>query len=292
MCPICSKRAKVPVPTYIFERKKAGIIKIQIHAGIVCEHQFVAFIDQKFVARGYERIDFQLEISPRAPGAGETGAGAAEGVPAPAGGVPEVSIGDIVSKFGSFASTYLLHANIFNFPMYLVVSPTDAPNLGASLNRLLRQSIPSEIEYDDLVTQIDRKKFLKVKIINEEFLVLDTNGIVLNSPWGEKKKMSFEEYLIRKAMDADEEEEQVRAIVQGVRELYQRAQFAKDKLESVGQIYESDLKDALSKQFGIKHSDYQLDLVTLLVRRRFKRGEKLVKKIRIRSFDKLKEGLW
>ncbi|MHA1732548.1 MAG: hypothetical protein ACTSU5_11425 [Promethearchaeota archaeon] len=272
--------AKVPVPTYIFEKKKAGIIKIQIHPGIVCEHQFVAFIDQKFVARGYERIDFQLEIAPRA-------------APAPGEEVtPRVFLSDVVQKFGSFAATYLLHAVVFNYPVYVVVSPTDAPTLEKSLNDLFVSMIPEEMDPEPLITQMDRKRFLKIKIINEEFFVVDTNGIILNSPWGEKKKMTSEEYLIKKAMSIDEEELQAQAVRSGIRELWQRTKAAAEILEERDSIYESDLKNMLGEKFGIKHSDYQLDLITTMIRRRMKKGERLVKKIRIRSFDKLKEGLW
>ncbi len=281
VCPICNKMAKVPVPTYIFEKKKAGIIKIQIHPGIVCDHQFVAFIDQKFVARGYERIDFQLEIS--SPRAAPT---------AVADAIPKIYISDVLQKFGSFATIYFIHAVVFNHPVYVVVSPTDAPTLEKSLNELFMKIIPEEMDPQPLIKQMDRKEFLKIKIISEEFLVVDTNGIILNSPWGEKKKMTSEEYVIKKALSVDEEEDQPQAILVSVRELWQRAKVAAKILEEKEFFYETDLKTTLGEQFGIKHSDYQLDLITSLIKRRFPKGEKLVKKIRIRSFDKLKEGLW
>lgn len=280
VCPICSSRSKVPVPSYIFEKKKAGIIKIQIHPGIVCNHQFVAFVDQKFVARGYERIDFELDISPRAP--------RPETMPE----LPQIFLTDVVSKFGTYATSFLMHAQVFNFPTFLVVSPTDAPNLASSLNELFSSMMPDELEHDPLITQMDRKQYMKLKVISSEHLVLDTNGIVFNSPWGEKKRMTFEENALALAMKVDDEKLQAGRVRSEVTNLYRRAKFAYELLQKEDHMYEADLKNAVGKEFGIKVSDYQLDLILLMVRRRFKGGEPIAKKVHIRSFDKLKEGLW
>ncbi|MBN1217062.1 MAG: hypothetical protein JXA99_16700 [Candidatus Lokiarchaeota archaeon] len=60
-CPTCGIDKIVKIPTEIFSKKESGCVKIHVPAGIVCsDHQFVVFIDQKGIIRGYEKIDLIL----------------------------------------------------------------------------------------------------------------------------------------------------------------------------------------------------------------------------------------
>ena len=55
-------------------------------------------------------------------------------------------------------------------------------------------------------------------------------------------------------------------------------------------IYEDELKDKFKKQFMQKRvSNYELELIKSVLDKRFKKD---ISKIKIRSFNKLKEGLW
>ena len=62
-CPICGLSKSLNVPEAVLSQKKFGTIKIQVPMGAVCsEHQFIVFVDQKGVIRGYEKIDIQMAL--------------------------------------------------------------------------------------------------------------------------------------------------------------------------------------------------------------------------------------
>ncbi|MHA1731897.1 MAG: hypothetical protein ACTSU5_08130 [Promethearchaeota archaeon] len=282
VCPTCKKSAQVPVPTYIFDKKKSGIVKVQIHTGIVCEHQFVVYVDQNFMARGFEAIDFLLEVgTPVEPSTGEGGSVGTE-----------LDLRDVVAKFGSFATTHIFRAFVFNYPVVLVKSPTDAPDLEDKINNLFVKFIPEELSPEPLVEAIERNNFGKFKFGEDRHLVLDTDGIVLNSPWGmrKKKQMTWEEGLIERGLVGDDLDSYSGAIRGNIREFYKRATYVAGVLGESKRVFIKDLQKQLQKEFGMKHSNYQVELLETMIKRRFKNGPKLVKRIR-RWQDNLAEIL-
>lgn len=274
VCPICQKTAFVPIPTYIFERKQAGIAKVQIIPDVVCEHQFVAFIDKNFMARGYDRIDFQLSIKPPEEGEG-----------AESDATPDqprkIKVTDVVAKFGVYATTYLFHAYAANLDIYLVTLPTDAPNLGAALDELFTRVIPEGLDEHprDRIRQIDRHQFRKLKVKEEEWLVLDSSGIVSNTPW-KRKKLRFEEDTLKAALGENTEARRVAVIGEALQGVYERVRFVAELLAEKKKILDNDLKDALKKQFGEKISKDSFEFLRMMLQRRVKGGKKLAKRIR------------
>ena len=61
ICPTCKKSKKVPAPVDIIKKKETGATSVYIHAGMVCEHEFYAYIDKNFAVRDYLILEFSLQ---------------------------------------------------------------------------------------------------------------------------------------------------------------------------------------------------------------------------------------
>jgi hypothetical protein len=244
----------------------------------VCEHEFVAFVDQTGTARGYERIDFQLQFTART--AEEHAAS------------DKLYLEDLLETIGDFATMNVFHAYLFGYKVYVIMGPADNPRFVDRLNDLMVSFFPSELRVDRMAEPIDRKEFMKLDVEEGEYLILDTNGLITASPWGENKKFDYENEVVKKALEIIDADSQAMLIQQEINNLRKKAEYIITVLQKAKLLYENELKDKLSKEFKQKVSDYYLDLYTLYVKRRMPEHEELLKKIHIRSFDKLKEGLW
>lgn len=60
VCPICDKKNNVPVPIDIITAKESGATSVYIPAGVVCEHEFYAYVDKNFSVRDYLTIELSL----------------------------------------------------------------------------------------------------------------------------------------------------------------------------------------------------------------------------------------
>jgi len=60
ICPVCKSENGLPFPKSIV-KKANGLTTMSIARGLVCDHQFQAFVDKNFMVRGYQRVDFEFE---------------------------------------------------------------------------------------------------------------------------------------------------------------------------------------------------------------------------------------
>lgn len=60
MCPVCKSKKILKVPKSVINQAKQ-LTTMSIAKGLVCEHQFQAFIDKNFNVRGYQKVDFEFE---------------------------------------------------------------------------------------------------------------------------------------------------------------------------------------------------------------------------------------
>ncbi len=277
-CPQCQAQKIIEIPGYVFSQKRVGIIKIQIHSGSVCEHEFVAFVDQTGTARGYEKIDFQLQFTARSP--------------AEHAATDKLYLEDLLETVGEFATFSIFRAFLFGWPIKIILGPADNPHFVERLNDLMLSFFPKELNVQRLAQPIERRAFLNMDVKAEEELLLDTSGLITNSPWGEKKRFEYENEVIKKALEIIDAASQAVLIQQEIANFKKKVEFVLKLLNNAKLMYENELKDKLTKEFRTKVSDALLDLYILFVKRRMPENDTLLKKIHIRSFDKLKEGLW
>ena len=62
ICPSCNTPSNIDVPETLVEKSTRGIVSINVPAESICKHNFQFFLDRKGSVRGYQRIDFQLDL--------------------------------------------------------------------------------------------------------------------------------------------------------------------------------------------------------------------------------------
>jgi hypothetical protein len=60
VCPACNSRKELEFPKSAINQAKP-LTTMSISSGLICEHQFQAFIDKDFKVRGYQKVDFEFE---------------------------------------------------------------------------------------------------------------------------------------------------------------------------------------------------------------------------------------
>ncbi len=62
ICPSCGVQGGIELPTTLFSNIPKGLATVNVPAEAVCEHSFQVFIDRNGIVRGYQRVDFELEL--------------------------------------------------------------------------------------------------------------------------------------------------------------------------------------------------------------------------------------
>jgi hypothetical protein len=62
ICPVCKSEKILDFPKSVITNAK-GLTTMSIANGLVCEHQFQAFVDKNCMVRGYQRVDFEFETT-------------------------------------------------------------------------------------------------------------------------------------------------------------------------------------------------------------------------------------
>ena len=60
ICPVCKAKKLLDVPKSVIVDAKQ-LTTMSIARGLVCDHQFQAFVDKNCQVRGYQRVDFEIE---------------------------------------------------------------------------------------------------------------------------------------------------------------------------------------------------------------------------------------
>lgn len=61
-CPSCQEPGKVNIPPDLLTKKSTGLVTVNVPKDFICEHAFQIFIDRNGKVRGYQNVDFQLEM--------------------------------------------------------------------------------------------------------------------------------------------------------------------------------------------------------------------------------------
>lgn len=60
ICPVCKSKKLLDIPKSVIAEAKQ-LTTMSIAKGLVCDHQFQAFVDKNCAVRGYQRVDFEFE---------------------------------------------------------------------------------------------------------------------------------------------------------------------------------------------------------------------------------------
>ncbi|MFX0070180.1 MAG: hypothetical protein ACFFAO_03730 [Candidatus Hermodarchaeota archaeon] len=261
-CPICGIEKEINIPETVFGQKKFGTIKIQVPINAVCsEHQFIVFVDTKGAIRGYEKIDLQMALPTEETEMEKMGI---------------LTLRKLIQIFGLYGVFCLIHAKIFNYPAYIIV--IDASDDKSELMNVIGDNLlPEDYRGKGKVDYLLETDYNKVKLKEKEAFVIDSHQHILQTPWDEKLK--FEEDLIKKAVEIIDEKEQLLLMQQGIAKLVKEAEFTREFLENIREIYEDDLMEKISKELMIpKISHYRLMLIKNFIKQHY--SPKLASKIK------------
>jgi hypothetical protein len=268
--PNCGKEKSIGVPDYLFEKKQVGLLKIQIHQGVVCEHEFIIFLDRKGSIKGFESIDMAINLSDI------TGRTIGQ----------RLFLRDLLKIYGLFAVESMIHAIILSCPITLI-RKSEEKNRSNDINKLFNEFLPDGFKNPMITNSIEESQLKKAKI--DEYLVISPSGIVTQTPW-QDIPFTYEANLIKKANEILDDESQAVIIEQDLEFIFKKGKFIADLLKQKNLIYEDELKDLIAKQFSdATVTDYDINFLKRVIKARFNSD---IGKVKIRSFDKLKEGLW
>ncbi len=269
-CPVCGVEKTINVPGYVFGNKQFGALKIQIPVGSVCaEHQFLIYVDKKGIIRSYETSDYQLPSVKREH---------KENL---------LTISDFVAMVGEYATLNVLHALLLNVPIIMVQSQVDE-KMGMVINKTLHSLLPAFFPNSHEMCIIDRKDFRTLSE-SDEILAIDEEGYILACPW-EINKFEIEEEILDKVLKLEDYKQQKIIFQQLLTSFFRKLNFVGEMLMKNDVIYENDLREKYKKHFMQKRvSNYELELIKGVLKNRF---DKDISKIKLKSFDKLKESLW
>ncbi|MFX1339420.1 MAG: hypothetical protein ACFFDK_12480 [Promethearchaeota archaeon] len=255
-CPICQAVNKIDVPEAILAQKKFGTIKIQIPMGVVCsEHQFIIFVDQEGIIRGYEKIDLEMQIST------EESAKEKSGV---------IRLQDLIKIFGTIGLLSLIHSKVFGYPCFIIVDE----ELGISedlLNLIGDKLLTDEYQGFKTIHFLQESDFggkLDQINIGRDTFLMDTHQRIFQTPWDASLK--WEGKMVKKALEIIDKDEQFFILYYEISKFIKEANEAKNILEVTEEIREKDFKKKLILRANTpKISNLRFSLIKEFIERRF-----------------------
>ncbi len=250
-CPICKKDQTIKVPQSVFDGKSTGTIKIQIHKGIVCEHEFLAFFNGEGKNRGYETFDTAIDLTNYKDSK------------------IEIFLKDILKKFGDHTLNLMIHAILIDSSI-IVLHDKYVPDDNVSTKRLnifLNKCLPPKYQKPLLFTSMLDRDYYKTQI--ETALVINTMGIVEVQPW-EDIQYEYEKTVIKNALIILDPHLQPVILQEEFRQIFENCSYFYDILKEWHSIYFQDLIKLFKERFPPKFSEYNYALYEQIVKSRFK----------------------
>ncbi len=257
-CPICKKNQTIKVPTSIFEGKKVGTIKVQIHQGICCEHEFLSFFDQEGKNRGYEVFDTAIDLTNFQDSK------------------IEIFLKDLLKKFGDHTLYLMIHAILLDSSV-IVLHDKYVPEDNVSTKRLnifLNKCLPTKYQKPLLFTSMLDRNYYKTQI--ETALVINTTGIVEVQPW-EDIQLDYEKNAIHEALKILDPHLQPVILQEEFKIIFENCSFFDDTLKKWHNIYFQDLIKEFKTRYKPKFSEYDYALYEQIVKSRFKADTSKIK---------------
>ena len=255
-CPICGLSKALNVPEAVLTQKKFGTIKIQVPMGACCaEHQFIVFVDQKGVIRGYEKIDIQMAMPTAETELEKAGV---------------LTLRKLIQIFGLYGIFSLIHSKVFGYPTFIIADES-LDYTEELLNLVGDRMLPEEYQgfkTIHLLQESDYSQILKQIKVGKDTLLMDSKQHILQTPWDGKLK--WEEEMVKKALEIIDEEEQLFLLQYDIGKFIREAQETKKVLELYEEITEKDLKKKLMSSLNIpKLSTLRFKLIKEFIERRF-----------------------
>ncbi|MEX2682725.1 MAG: hypothetical protein Q6373_014075 [Candidatus Sigynarchaeota archaeon] len=280
ICPTCRKEKSIEIPVFLVNESQDGVLKVQIPQGACCpEHSFMAFVDKKFVVRGYQNADIEFKVGPPR----EKVAADKKGE-----GLKDFSVPDMVNTIGPDIFAILLRAILVGIPI-LFLDTFDLYERVDKTVMLLR-----DMESDDLVItgeKISRDDLKDRKVRRHNALiVVPLYKAIMRSPFQEGLNTRFESDLLNEATQLPDRTSQIVFLRKELVKISKIIDEFVKLLKNVEKLYEEDIPAYTRDKFNYKLDPKNIDVIKQIIE--FKFDKKLGQKIISKSLDKIRTDLW
>jgi len=204
----CGLKKDVQVPLSLFSEKKFGHVKIQVPKGAVCQdHEFIVFLDVEGRIIGYETVDISIlsiaKFETQEDGSFEDG--------------KTISLREFIEILGFRCFAGLLHAKLFNYPLYIIMKEEEYKINLDVLNNILDDAMPEMykntrslkvIEYPGDVYPVATYFYALVKNKRKTALLINTRKHIVQKPWN--TDLQLERSIINSAVSKEDQNEQLK----------------------------------------------------------------------------------
>ena len=276
-CPNCGAEKSVPVPLTLFSEKEFGHVKIQVPKGAVCQdHVFIVFLDVQGRIIGYETVDLSItalaDVKTREDGSLEDG--------------KTISLKESVDIMGFQCFAGLIHAKLFNYPLYIIVKNEFKGNVDV-INDVLDDLMPEmykntrslkTIKYDEEIYPLVTYFYALVKNMRKTAFLMNSRKHIVQMPW--KTGLELEQTIINSALSKDDKNEQLKFLAFYISKFLEDVKKTLIIVKSVKKISKKDLEKKL-KEIAITStvSKNYISFIREFIHRRI--SPELAKKIRV-----------
>ncbi|HME52266.1 MAG TPA: hypothetical protein VKM55_08610 [Candidatus Lokiarchaeia archaeon] len=278
ICPLCNKETKVDVPVFIVNDARDGMVKIQIPQGVCCdEHSFMAFVDKKFIVRGYQNADIEFKIGTKEKTVAQKKTE----------GLKDYSITDMVSSIGPDICAVIFRGILVGCPI-LLLDTFDLYNRVEKTVTLLKDIASEELVINcEKITKEDTKD--KKSRRQDDLIVVPLYQAIMRSPFGETINTRFEISLLREATQLPDRTSQIVFLRKELVKIKRIIEEFVKLVKSTDKLYEEDIPTYTKNKFNYKLDAKNVDVIKQIIE--FK-DKKLAQKIISKSLDKIRTDLW
>ena len=191
-----------------------------------------------------------------------------------------ITLSKLIEKVSLKNMHYILHALIFNYPIYVVKS--DSLESTKQIKQILDQVVADKLRTTLPPIEVIEEPMIQDIILNEkDSLLIGGQNEILQVPW--KEKLKYEEGILQKARDIFNEAEQLLILQQEIAKLARDSELARGILEYYDEISRDDFTIELTKKMRITKIDKgYINMIKLFVEKRFSKDlvDKIKKKIK------------
>jgi hypothetical protein len=196
-----------------------------------------------------------------------------------------MSIGELINSLGDLAVLNLIHALIIDVPI-VILSEEPSETKTSRIQKLCMEIFPHLFHADKLPSYTNQKSIKKS--FTKTYLILGENGTVISSPW-DISRYDIEETLLTQSLTGDSYNAQAVLFRSELNNIFKMVDYVHDLIKK-DVVYEKDLKKKLGDVFAQKKvSDYTVDFIKEVLYFRYSAD---TSKIKIKSLNKIQEGLW
>lgn len=243
-CPQCGEEKVIRVPEQLFSRKKYGHIKVQVPQGAVCQnHVFVVFLDIEGRILGYEKID--LSISSSIEGTHKEDSYVED--------LDQINLQTFIDILGFRCVSGLIHAKLFNYPLYLIIEEKDKVNLDY-INKVLDEIMPDVykntrslkiVRYSSYVFPTVSYFYTLVKNQRKSAFLMNPKKHIVQMPWN--TGLELEKSIINTVLNAKRQNNHIKNLNYYITKFLEDVDQTLSILKTVNKISKKDLTKKLTE---------------------------------------------